>query len=93
VIVLSLVLGILAVARLTRFIVEDRLAIGLRRWVVKKWGADSMPSYLVHCPWCVSVWWALFVMPSAVLYPNQWVIAILAIPTASLVTGLIFSKE
>lgn len=92
-IVLSLVLGIAAVARLTRFIVEDQLAIGIRRYVVNKWGEESMLSYFVHCPWCVSIWWSVPVMPVAVLYPNQWVIAALAIPAASLVTGLIFSKE
>ena len=92
-IVLSLVLGMLAVARLTRFIVEDQLAIGLRRWTVNKWGENSLASYFIHCPWCVSVWFAVPVMPVAALYPNVWVIAALAIPAASLVTGMIFSKE
>lgn len=93
VIVLSLVVGVLAVARLSRLLTTDRLTIGYRRWVVNKWGADSMPSYLAHCDWCTSMWLAVPIMPVAALYPFTWVIGILAVPAASLVAGLILSEE
>lgn len=88
-ILLSVLLGLLAVARLTRLVVEDRVAIALRQWVVRKWGEDSKPAYFIHCPWCTSLWISAPVMAAASLYPNRWVIAALAIPAASMVTGLL----
>lgn len=88
-IVVSLVVAALAVARITRFLTEDYLTVGYRRWVVTRWGPESKMSYLVHCPWCTSVWIALPVMPVASLFPNIWVIAALSIPAASMVAGLL----
>lgn len=93
VIVLSLVVGVLAVARLSRLLTTDRLTIAYRRFIVNKWGNDSMPSYLAHCDWCTSMWLAILIMPMAVLFPYTWVIGILAVPAASLVAGLLLSKE
>lgn len=86
---ISLVVAALAVARITRFLVEDFLANGYRRWVVNKWGEDSKISYLVHCPWCTSIWVAVPIMPVAALWPNVWVIAVLSIPAASMVSGIV----
>jgi hypothetical protein len=88
VLIISLVLGFLAVARITRLLTDDQLTVGYRRWVVKRYGPESLPSYLVHCPWCTSVWVAAPVMPVAVFFPYIWVIALLAIPAASMVAGL-----
>ncbi len=87
--ILSLVVAMLAVSRLTMLLVDDKLTVGYRRWVVRKWGEESMMSYLVHCPWCTSIWVAIPVMPVAVLFPNQWTVAALSIPAASLVAGLL----
>lgn len=89
VIVISLIVGALAVARLTRLLVQDQITVRYRQWVVKRWGENSMPSYLVHCPWCTSIWVAAVVMPPAAIWPNKWTLAVLSIPMASLVTGLI----
>lgn len=89
VIAISLAVAALAVARITRFFVDDYLTNGYRRWVVQKWGEDSKMSYLVHCPWCTSIWIALPIMPAATLWPNQWVIAALSIPAASMLAGLL----
>jgi hypothetical protein len=89
VILLSTLLGLLAVARLTRLIVEDRVAIALRQWVVRKWGEDSKPAYFIHCPWCTSLWISTPVMAVASLYPNRWVVAGLAILAGSMITGLL----
>jgi hypothetical protein len=93
VLIISLVVATLAVARLTRLIVDDRVTVGIRQWVVNKWGGESLPSYLIHCPWCMSIWISALVMPPAVLFPNQWVIAALAIPAASMVAGLLNQGE
>jgi uncharacterized protein DUF1360 len=91
--IIGLILGALTVARLTRLLVADRLTVGWRRWVVNRWGPDSLPSYLAHCPWCMSLWIAIPVMPVAVLFPNKWVIAALAILPASYITGLLAKAE
>ena len=87
--IVSLVVAALAVARLTRLLVEDRVAVRWRQWVVKRYGPESMPSYLVHCPWCMSIYIAVPIMPIAVLLPHPWVIAVLAIPAASMTAGLL----
>ncbi len=87
VLILSLVVATLAVARITRLLTEDFLTVGYRRWVVNRWGAESKASYLVHCAWCTSIWVALPIMPIAVLFPGLWTIGILSIPAASLVAG------
>jgi len=89
---ISLVLGFLAVARITWFLVEDRLSLKYRAWVTRKWGEQSLASYFVYCPWCTSVWVSLLVMPWAILFPNKWVVAVLAVPAASLVTSMIAEK-
>lgn len=91
--VISLILGVLAVARVTRLLVEDKLTVGYRQWVVRKWGPDSLASYLVHCPWCTSPWIAAPVMPVAALFPNVWIISLLAIPAASMITGLLLDRD
>lgn len=92
VIVISLIVATLAVARLTRLLVDDRITVRYRQWVVKRWGEDSMPSYLVHCPWCTSIWVAAAVMPIAALWPNKWTLAVLSVPMASLVSGCISKR-
>jgi Protein of unknown function (DUF1360) len=87
--VVSLVVAALAVARMTRFLTEDFLTVGYRRWVVSRWGEDSKMAYLVHCPWCTSIWIALPVMPIAVMFPYLWIIGILSIPAASQLAGMV----
>ncbi len=89
----SLVVAALAVARLTRLLVSDQITVGLRQWVIRKWGPDSKASYLIHCPWCMSIWVAIPVMPVAAIFPNRWVIAVLAIPAASYVVGCLANRE
>jgi hypothetical protein len=94
VLIVSLLVGMLAVARLTRLLVDDEITIGIRRWVVKRFGEESKTAYFAHCPWCTSIWISLLVMPLAVLAMTGWtlegiVLAILAIPAASMVAGLL----
>lgn len=69
----------LAVARGTLLVTSDRIMLSLRRWVVNKFGDESIWSYLVHCQRCVSIWVAL---PAAVFWaglalpPRLWWIAL-----------------
>lgn len=93
VLILSVLIATLAVARITRLLVEDKLAVGYRQWVVKRWGADSWQAYLAHCPWCTSTWVALVIMPLAVAWPSRWLMAVLAIPAASMITGLLVDRD
>ena len=87
-----MVIGFLAVARVTRLLVEDQLTNRYRLWVVKRWGEASWQSYLAHCPWCTSIWIGAAIMPVAVLLPNIWVVAAFSIPAASMVTGLLVDR-
>lgn len=94
VIAASLLLAMLAVARLTRLAVTDRLTVAYRRWVATKYGPDSMAAYLAHCTWCTSAWVALFVMPPAVLWPTSpYVMVPMSILAASYVVGLLARLE
>jgi len=48
---------VLACARLTRLVVEDRLTDAPREWVWKHRPPDqSYVGYLLTCEWCTSVW-------------------------------------
>lgn len=56
---LAFVVVTLAVARATRVIVFDEIALPLRSWVLRRWPLPSKPGKLVTCYWCLSVWVAL----------------------------------
>lgn len=88
-VIVSLIVAALAVARITRLLVDDRLTVRWRQWIVRRYGTESLMSYLVHCPWCMSMYLAIPIMPIAALFPYPWVIGILAIPAASMVAGLL----
>ena len=66
---LLLIIAALAVARLARLIAEDKLLEPMRFWLGRRWPADSLRLYLVHCRWCLSVWIA------AVVAPLVWLLA------------------
>jgi hypothetical protein len=96
-----LAVAVLAVARVTRLLVEDRLAAGYRRAVVRRWGEGSLPAYLAHCPWCTSIYVALIMMPPAVFLAPGWtegwgaklLLSALLVPAASLLAGLILDRK
>ena len=88
-VIVSLIVAALAVARITRLLVDDRLTVRWRQWIVGRYGTESLMSYLVHCPWCMSMYLAIPIMPIAALFPYPWVVAILAIPAASMIAGLL----
>lgn len=99
VLIISMVVAALAVARLTRLFVDDQLMNSYRLWVDTHWGTDSWQSYLAHCPWCTSIWISALVMPAAVLVPSPypwsatiWLITALSIPATSMVAGLLVDR-
>ncbi|TLF96830.1 hypothetical protein FEK35_27460 [Nocardia cyriacigeorgica] len=87
--VLILVLSVLAVARATRFIVDDKLFEPVRVWLVDRLGEHSKVAYLVHCTWCSSIWIGFAVAPIAIAATglSWWALPILAL-AASQLTGL-----
>lgn len=58
-VICAFVLLTLASARVTRLIVTDQISIPLRRYVINKFGPDHWTTYLIHCPFCASVWVSL----------------------------------
>lgn len=64
----------LAVARATLLVTSDRIMLSFRRWVVNRFGDESLWAYFVHCGRCTSIWVAL---PAAVFWagltlPLRW---------------------
>lgn len=50
-------LWVLALARVTRLLVADRLTDFIRVWAYhRSQGAETLLTYFVQCPWCVSMW-------------------------------------
>jgi len=92
-------LAILAVARITRLFVEDRILLSWRQWMIRRFGETSLAAYLTTCPWCVSIYVAAVVMPATVwltfhaLSPQPWYVTVLtsalSIPAASHVAGML----
>ena len=89
---LTYVIALLAVARVSMFIPDDRLFLSIKRWLIKLRGEDSNFAYLAVCNWCISIWVGLLVMPPLVIHLwgwEQWPLAILSAPAASLFSGLL----
>jgi len=54
---LLLTLWTLALARITRLVVADRLTDFLRVWAYRRSrGAETYTTYFLQCPWCMSMW-------------------------------------
>lgn len=55
------------VIRLTVLVTIDRVARPLRYWAKAR---GSMPAYLIYCPWCIGVWWAVLITVAWLLIPG-----------------------
>lgn len=53
---LSTAVDLAATARITRLVVQDEISREFREWVERSLGSESRLTYLVNCPYCVSVW-------------------------------------
>jgi hypothetical protein len=89
---ITLLLGALATARLTRLITTDRITQAPRHWVLMRLDPEGLGAYLVVCDWCVSVYTGAGVVGLILLggTPGFWVLAALAF---SYVAGFLASKE
>lgn len=64
----------LATYRLTKLVIDDYITEPLRDKVYAKFGdpADSKVSYLVTCPWCVSIYIGIGVVAARTIAPKAW---------------------
>jgi hypothetical protein len=91
VLVLTLFVAALATARLARLVADDTITAWFRAWVVRRNGATGFFTRLVHCaPWCMSMWFAVL-MPVALFWHNQWVLAALLIPAGSMAAAILLN--
>jgi hypothetical protein len=91
--VTTLILAALAVARLTRFVTDDRIFLAPRAWLLRRLDENGLAAYFVTCPWCVSVWAGAVVAPAAVLAGDSpWFVIPAAALAFSYVAGLLAGK-
>jgi hypothetical protein len=81
----------LAVYRITKLIMEDKITEDLREWVYDKFPQGSKVRYLINCPWCVSVWGGLAIFGLRHVSPKSADLLSGAL-AASAVTGVIYQK-
>lgn len=64
----------LATHRLTKLVIDDYITEPLRDRVYKKFGSpqDSKVSYVVGCPWCVSMYIGIGVSAARTIAPKAW---------------------
>lgn len=68
-ILLLLALYFVAVARVTRLLVVDKITEPFRSWLIDRYspnGEESMRVYMAHCTACTSVWIAFALAPAAI---------------------------
>lgn len=73
-IVLYLSILALATARGTKLVVDDYITEPFRKLFIRRFGEESKLTYLVHCPYCTSIWvgGAAAVFACAVLAISWW---------------------
>lgn len=90
---LTLVALIFAVARVTRLIVDDKISLPIRQWVLAKSGEDGWFFYLVSCPWCMGVWIAAGMTTVTYLWHSTIWSAILTFLAVAQIASMILTFE
>lgn len=90
--VLTMILAVLSVARITRLVTSDRITEAPRDWLLDRLDPHGLGTYVITCPWCISVYAGLVVAPAAHYWGDDPVFMIIALAlTASYVTGFLAS--
>jgi uncharacterized protein DUF1360 len=82
----TLIVLILATARLTRLVAWDKITLPVRKAIIsgitikkkqiwKGSGVGGKLSYLVHCVFCVAFWASFIVIPNVIWPSNKWLFA------------------
>lgn len=91
---ITVLLAILATVRVTRLVTHDMISDPVRLWITERFGATSRITYLVHCPWCVSIYIGALIAYPAYAWADTslYQVATLAL-SASYVAGYLVSRE
>lgn len=67
----------LAVYRLTKLVIDDKITEPLRDWVFAQPGVEEGRgvAYLLQCPWCVSIWVGVGMTLARRRWPRVWRLA------------------
>lgn len=68
---ITLLLYVLATARMVRLVIDDELVRSPRKWWLDRAPAGSLRRYWITCAWCVSVVAALWPAAAYVLAPDH----------------------
>ena len=91
---ITLAVGALVTARLTRLVTTDRITMAPRRWVLLKLDPEGLPAYLLACSWCASTYVGLAVAGTgawAGLWSPWWVLPLTLV--FSYAAGYLASRE
>jgi uncharacterized protein DUF1360 len=74
---LQIAFDVLATYRLTTLIKDDKITEDIRNFVFRKYGQPSEEdahklSYLLACPWCLSVYFGAFAVVAGQRWPRMW---------------------
>lgn len=87
--VAALIVDGLAVFRLVRLIIADRLADRPRKWLTRRsLVRRGVLAYFLTCPWCVSIWVAAGVLAGRLLVPAVWAPIAVGLALSALVAVL-----
>jgi len=84
----------LATYRITKFVIDDQLTEPLRTRITARFGSpdDSYVSYLITCPWCVSIYAGTALSLARMMMPTPWKVLASAL-ASSAVTGIMAERE
>lgn len=88
---LNLITDLLAVYRLTKLIMDDRITMEFRDWFWAKFPPNTKMGFLLTCPWCVSIWAAVIVFGARKAFPETGDI-LSKVLAGSAVTGIAHQK-
>lgn len=89
---ITLLIGALATARITRLVTTDRITLAPRTWIQIRLDPDGLPAYLITCDWCASVYAGAGVA-AALAYGPAWTVWALAALAFSYTAGWLAAKE
>lgn len=91
-----IILGALATHRLVVLLNQDVITARVRERILDRWPPhDGSLTYILTCPWCMSIWTGALVTGAYALAVGgiSWWLAIAAVLAFSSVTGLIEEKR
>lgn len=89
---ITLLVGALATARLTRLVTADRITQAPRTWLQIRLDPDGLAAYLLTCDWCASVYTGAGVAALLAWGPG-WSVWVLTALAFSYTAGWLAARE